>query len=142
MSELTQSPAWQALARHAQQQKNVTLLDLFAADPLRAERMTCEAAGLYLDYSKQRLSRETVDLLRTFAESRKLGRAIERMFAGEKVNVTEKRAALHTALRNASARPFVVDGRNVMDDVHAVLERMARFTEAVRTGAWRGWTGE
>jgi glucose-6-phosphate isomerase len=142
MSELTNSAAWRALARHAQAQKNVALIDLFNADPLRAERMTCEAAGLYLDYSKQRISRETFELLETLADSRKLPAAIERMFAGEKINVTEGRAALHAALRNVSTRPFGADGHDVMADVQRVLGRMARFTDGVRQGDWRGWTGE
>jgi glucose-6-phosphate isomerase len=142
MSELTESAAWQALARHADKQKDVTLLELFNADPTRAERMTCEAAGLYLDYSKQRIARETFELLKKFADARKLPRAIERMFQGEKVNVTEKRAALHVALRNVAGRPIPVDGRNVMADVQGVLERMKRFAEAVRSGEWQGWTGE
>ena len=142
MSELTQSAPWQALVRHAAQQKNASLLDLFAGDPLRAERLSCEAAGLYLDYSKQRLSRETLDLLKKFAEARKLPRAIERMFGGEPVNVTEKRPALHIALRNVSGRAVMTGGRNVMTEVTAVLERASRFVEGVRGGAWLGWSGE
>jgi len=142
MSKLTDSPAWQALARHAAGQKNVTLLDLFGKDPLRAERLSCEAAGLYLDYSKQRVSRETLELLARLAEARGLPRAVERMFAGEKINVTEGRAALHVALRNVSGRAVMSGGRDVMAEVLGVLERMTRFTDDVREGRWLGWTGE
>jgi glucose-6-phosphate isomerase len=142
MSSLTDSAAWKALARHATQQNAVPLLDLFARDPLRAERLSCEAAGLYLDYSKQRVSRETLDLLVRFAEARGLPRAIERMFAGEAVNVTEKRAALHVALRNVSGRPVMSAGRDVMGEVKAVLENISRFSDEVRDGRWRGWSGE
>jgi glucose-6-phosphate isomerase len=142
MSKLTDSPAWQALAKHAEKQKAVTLLDLFGKDPLRAERLSCEAAGLYLDYSKQRVTRETLELLVRLAEARGLPRAIERMFGGEKVNATEKRAALHIALRNVSGRAVMSGGRDVMADVLAVLERMTRFTDEVREGRWLGWSGE
>jgi glucose-6-phosphate isomerase len=142
MSKLTQSPAWQALVRHAATQKKQPLLQLFEADRLRAERFACEAAGLYLDYSKQRVSRETLDLLLRLAESRKLASAVGRMFGGEKINVTEKRAALHVALRAPANRAIAVDGRNVVADVQAMLERMAAFTGAVRAGEWKGWTGE
>jgi glucose-6-phosphate isomerase len=142
MSTLTDSPAWKALARHAAAQKNVALLDLFAKDPLRAERLACEAAGLVLDYSKQRVSRETLELLVRLAEARGVPRAIERMFGGEAINVTEKRAALHVALRNVSGRAVMSGGRDVMADVNAVLERMSRFADDVREGRWHGWTGE
>jgi glucose-6-phosphate isomerase len=142
MSKLTDSPAWQALARHAAQQKAVSLLDLFAKDPLRAERLSCEAAGLYLDYSKQRVSRDTLDLLKRYAEARGLPRAIERMFAGEKINPTENRAALHVALRNVSGRAVMSGGRDVMADVNAVLERMSRFAEDAREGRWLGASGQ
>ena len=142
MSQLTQSAGWKALARHAAQQKSVSLLDLFTKDPLRAERLSCEAAGLYLDYSKQRASRETLDLLVRLAEARGVPRAIERMFGGERINVTEKRAALHVALRNVSGRALMSEGRDVMTEVLAVLERMTRFTDEVREGRWLGWNGE
>jgi glucose-6-phosphate isomerase len=142
MSQLTDSPAWKALVRHAESQKAVSLLDLFARDPLRAERLSCEAAGLYLDYSKQRASRETLDLLVRLAEARGVPRAIQRMFGGEQVNPTEKRAALHIALRNVSNRAVMSGERNVMADVNAVLDRMTRFTDDVREGRWLGWSGE
>jgi len=142
MSKLTESAAWQVLVRHAAQQKSVPLLDLFAKDPLRAERLACEAAGLYLDYSKQRVGRDTLDLLVRLAEARGLPRAIERMFGGERVNVTEKRPALHVALRNVSGRAVMSGGRDVMSDVLAVLARMGRFTDEVRDGRWLGWSGE
>jgi glucose-6-phosphate isomerase len=142
MSKLTESAAWKALARHAAAQKSVALLDLFAHDPLRAERLSCEAAGLFLDYSKQRVSRETLDLLLRLAEARGVPRAIERMFGGEAINPTEKRAALHVALRNVSGRAVMSGGRDVMAEVNAVLERMGRFAEDVREGRWLGWSGE
>ncbi len=142
MSTLIESPAWQALARHAASHKNVTLLDLFGKDPLRAERLSCDAVGIYLDYSKQRVSRETLQLLARLAEARGLPRAIERMFGGEKVNVTEHRAALHVALRNVSGRAVMSGGRDVMGEVVAVLDHMTRFTDDVREGRWLGWTGE
>jgi len=142
MSQLTDSAAWKALARHAAAQQGIALLDLFAKDPLRAERLSCEAAGLYLDYSKQRVSRETLDLLLRLAEVRGLPRAVQRMFGGEAINTTEKRAALHVALRNVSGRAVMSRGRDVMADVNAVLEHMARFSDEVRDGRWRGWSGE
>ena len=142
MSKLTDSPAWKALARHADAQRPVALLDLFAKDPLRSERLSCDAAGLHLDYSKQRVSRETLDLLLRLAEARGLPRAIERLFGGEIVNATERRAALHVALRNVSGRGVMSGGRDVMGDVLGVLERTTRFAEDVREGRWRGWTGE
>ncbi|HUR41337.1 MAG TPA: glucose-6-phosphate isomerase [Verrucomicrobiae bacterium] len=142
MSDLTRSRAWQALERHAAQQKNVSLLKLFEGDKLRAERMTCDAAGLHLDYSRQRLSRETLTLLGDFAEARGVTAAVARLLGGECVNVTEKRPALHAALRNVSGRAVMAGGHNVMADVNAVLERMAHFTDGVRNGEWRGWSGE
>ena len=142
MSELTNSAAWQALQAHAAQIRAKSLLQLFADEPLRADRDCAEAAGLFLDYSKQRISRETLELLAKLAEARKLPRAIARMYAGEPVNVTEKRPALHVALRNVSGRPVMYEGRDVMADIQAVLARMEQFTEEVRSGAWRGWTGE
>jgi glucose-6-phosphate isomerase len=142
MSELTNSAAWQALQRHAGQLRGKTLLKLFDDEPLRAERYCAEAAGLYLDYSKQRVNRETLELLHAFAESRRVTRAIGRMFAGEPVNVTEKRPALHVALRNVAGRPMMAGGHSVAGDVQAVLARMEAFTEGVRSGAWRGWSGE
>ncbi len=142
MSKLTDSPAWKALARHADAQRPVALLDLFAKDPLRSERLSCDAAGLHLDYSKQRVSRETLDLLLRLVEARGLPHAIGRLFSGEAVNVTEKRAALHIALRNVSGRAVMSGGRDVMAEVLATLERTSRFAEDVREGRWRGWTGE
>jgi glucose-6-phosphate isomerase len=142
MSHLTDSPAWKALARHAAAQKGVTLADLFAKDPLRAERLSCEAAGLYLDYSKQRVSRETLELLLRLADARGLPRAIERLFGGEAVNATEKRAALHVALRNLSGRAVMSGGHDVMAGVRAVLDGISRFAEDVREGRWRGWSDE
>src|SRR5690349_11584592 len=132
MSKLTDSPAWKALARHADAQRPVALLDLFAKDPLRSERLSCDAAGLHLDYSKQRVSRETLDLLLRLADARGLPRAIARLFGGEIVNVTERRAALHVALRNVSGRAVMSGGRDVMGDVLGVLERTTRFADDVR----------
>jgi glucose-6-phosphate isomerase len=127
---LTRRPQWQALLRHAGQQQH--LRDLFAADPARGERLHAEAAGLYLDYSKQRISDETVGMLLDLAEACGLEDRIAAMFRGEKINTTEDRAVLH----------IDVDGNNVAADVHEVLERMAVFAERVRSGAWTGHTGE
>ena len=141
-SALTQRPQWQALRRHAGQQRQQHLRDLFAADPARGERLHAEAAGLYLDYSKQRVSDETLRLLRELADACGVNERIEAMFRGDRINTTEDRAVLHVALRAPADARIDVDGRNVVADVHAVLERMAAFAERVRGGAWTGQTGQ
>jgi glucose-6-phosphate isomerase len=138
---LTRLPAWQALVRHAAELREVTLRALFAADPGRGDRLVVEGAGLYLDYSKHRIRDETLRLLLALAEACDVRGRMEAMFRGEKINVTENRAVLHVALRAPRAQVIRVDGRNVVDDVHAVLDRMAEFATRVRSGAWTGHTG-
>jgi glucose-6-phosphate isomerase len=135
-------PAWQALAAHADAVRDVHLRDLFAADPGRGTRYTVEVAGLHLDYAKHRITEQTLDLLVDLAEAVDLRGATERMFTGEKINVTEGRAVLHTALRAPREAVIEVDGRNVVPEVHEVLDRMATFADQVRTGAWKGHTGK
>ena len=139
---LTERPAWKALRDHQAQIAPVHLRTLFAEDPTRGERLVAEGAGLYVDYSKNRVTDETMRLLFDLAEQAQLGEWTRRMFGGEKINTTENRAVLHVALRNRSHRPVLVDGRDVMPDVNRVLAHMREFTEAVRGGAWKGHTGE
>ncbi|MFI5403130.1 MAG: glucose-6-phosphate isomerase, partial [Planctomycetota bacterium] len=131
-----------ALAAHRGRIGGAHLRDLFADDPRRGERFAVEAAGLYLDYSKQRITAETVKLLGALARECGLNERIEAMFLGERINVTEGRAVLHVALRAPKGERIVVDGRDVVPDVHATLDRMARFADAVRRGEWRGHTGK
>jgi glucose-6-phosphate isomerase len=138
---LTQSPAWAALARHRREIEGAHLRDLFAADPLRGERLTAEGAGLYLDYSKHRVTDETLALLVALAEESGLKERTEAMFAGERINVSEDRPVLHVALRMPRTSSLLVDGVDVVSEVHAVLERMAAFSERVRRGEWTGHTG-
>ncbi|HYQ40819.1 MAG TPA: glucose-6-phosphate isomerase [Polyangiaceae bacterium] len=140
-TELTQSPEWQALAAHYQASHATEMRELFAKDPARAERFHVEALGIYLDYSKNRITDETVKALLALAESSGLRAKIDAMFAGEKINTTEGRAVLHTALRAPAGASIVVDGKNVVPEVHAVLSKMSEFAERVRTGAWKGHTG-
>jgi glucose-6-phosphate isomerase len=139
---LTQRPAWLALAQHYQTICGIHLRRLFADDPQRGERLAVEAAGLYLDYSKNRITDETVRLLLQLAEECNLRPRIAEMFSGEKINVTEQRAVLHIALRAPAGERIVVDGIDVVPEVHAVLDRMAAFARAVRSGQWRGYTGK
>jgi glucose-6-phosphate isomerase len=122
--------------------RGLRLRDLFADDPTRGERMTAEAAGVYLDYSKNRINDETLKLLIELAEQSGLRARIDAMFRGEKINITENRAVLHVALRAPKGASIVVDGRNVVPDVHAVLEKMADFANRVRTGQWKGHSGK
>ena len=135
-------PAWQELEAHAQTIRAAHLRRLFAADPARGERFAVEAAGLYLDYSKNRIDDETSRLLLRLAEERSLRARIEAMFRGEKINATEQRAVLHTALREPKGEKIVVDGVDVVPEVHAVLDRMAAFSQQVRSGDWLGHTGK
>ena len=139
---LTQRSTWQALGAHYQQVKNQTLSQLFAGDPRRGERFTLEATGLYLDYSKNRVTDETLRLLVALAEECQLRDRIAAMFRGDKINLTENRAVLHTALRAPRNACILVDGKNVVPDVHAVLDRMATFADRVRAGEWLGHTGK
>ena len=140
--DLTQSPTWQALAAHYSSIRDVHLRNLFAQDPQRGERFTAEAAGLYLDYSKNRVTDETLRLLLQLAEERGVHQRIGAMWNGEKINFTESRAVLHVALRAPRSQRIEVYDSNVVDDVHAVLDRMAAFSERVRSGAWTGYTGK
>ena len=134
--------AWKALAAHQQQIRDKHLRDLFAADPKRGTRLTAEAAGLYLDYSKNRITDETLKLLGRLAEESGLRARIDAMFRGDKINATEGRAVLHVALRAPREAIIIVDGANVVPEVHAVLDRMAAFAVRVRNGDWKGHTGK
>jgi glucose-6-phosphate isomerase len=140
--QLTQLPAWRALSAHFEHVKNVHLRELFAADPRRGERLAAEAVGLYLDYSKHRVTDETLRLLVRLAAARGLRARIDAMYSGEKINTTEDRAVLHSALRAPRDARILVDGHDVVPDVHAVLDRMAAFAERVRSGRWTGHTGK
>ena len=140
-SPITATAAWRALQAHQRQMQPMHLRELFADDPARGERLALEAAGIYLDYSKNRITDETLRLLLALAEESGLRERIDAMFGGERINVTENRAVLHVALRAPRGASIVVDGENVVPEVHAVLDRMAEFAERVRSGAWTGHTG-
>jgi glucose-6-phosphate isomerase len=142
MKSLTKRPAWKALAAHHKKSRALHLRKLFSADPKRGQRMTAEAVGLFLDYSKNRVTAQTLKLLLRLAEESGLRARVDAMLRGEKINITEKRAVLHVALRAPRGASIVVDGRNVVPDVHAVLDKMADFSERVRSGAWKGHTGK
>ena len=139
---LTQRTAWKALQAHHIKVKELHLRQLFADDPGRGERLTAEAAGLFLDYSKNRITDETLKLLIQLCEESGLRDRIEAMFRGDKINITENRAVLHVALRAPKGTSIVVDGVNVVPEVHAVLDKMADFANRVRSGAWLGHTGK
>jgi glucose-6-phosphate isomerase len=139
---LTARPEWQALQRHHAEHGEDHLRDLFAADPDRGEKLTAEAEGIHLDYSKHRVTEETLGLLVDLAEACGLRERIDAMFRGERINVTENRSVLHVALRAPRGSSIVVDGVNVVDQVHEVLDRMAAFSERVRSGDWVGHTGK
>jgi glucose-6-phosphate isomerase len=138
----TKQSAWNALASHYKEVSKLHLRQLFADDPKRGERMAVEAAGLYLDYSKNRITDVTLRLLLQLAEECGLRARIDAMFCGEKINVTEQRAVLHTALRAPKGATILVDGKNVVPEVHAVLDRMADFSNRLRNGVWKGHTGK
>lgn len=142
VTRLTQRPAWKALEAHYQAIKGMHLRQFFADDPKRGERFTAEAAGLYLDYSKNRITDETLHLLVQLAEECGLRERIEAMFRGDAINVTEQRAVLHIALRTPRNEKILVDGNDVVPGVHAVLDRMADFSDRVRSGDWQGHTGK
>ncbi len=142
MPNPTQLPAWHALQQHYQAIQNIHMRDLFAADPQRFQRFSVQFEDLLLDYSKNRITQETMALLMDLARQAGLADAIEAMFQGKKINLTENRAVLHVALRNRSNRPIWVDGQDVMPKVNGVLARMRRFSEAVRSGQWRGFSGK
>src|SRR5438876_8125653 len=138
---LTKRKAWKALQTHYKTVRELHLRNLFADDPKRGERMTAEAVGLFLDYSKNRITGETLKLLIELAEESGLRSRIDAMFRGEKINATEQRAVLHVALRAPPGERIVVDGRNVVPEVHAVLDRMSAFSDRVRGGEWTGHSG-
>jgi glucose-6-phosphate isomerase len=142
IAPLTSRPAWKALEAHHEKVRDLHLRALFAQDPQRGERLTAEAAGLYLDYSKNRITDETLDLLLQLAEESGLRARIDAMFGGQKINVTENRAVLHVALRAPRGTSITVDGDNVVPQVHAVLDKMSDFASRVRSGAWMGHTGK
>src|SRR5437016_5137846 len=142
MLPLTARQSWKALQAHLEKIRELHLRTLFADDPTRGERLTAEAAGIYLDYSKNRVTDEALALLCRLAEESCLRQRIDAMFRGDKINVTENRAVLHVALRAPRGASIVVDGKNVVPDVHAVLDAMADFSNRVRTGAWKGHTGK
>src|SRR5258705_8266799 len=139
---LTARQSWKALQAHHEKIRSLHLRTLFADDPARGERLTAEAAGIYLDYSKNRVTDETLTLLRRLAEESGLRERIDAMFRGDKINLTEDRAVLHVALRAPRDASIVVDGKNVVPEVHAVLDAMADFSNRVRSGAWKGHTGQ
>jgi glucose-6-phosphate isomerase len=142
IAPLTERKAWKALGAHHQNIRELHLRKIFTDDPNRGKRMTAEAVGLYLDYSKNRITDETLKLLLELAEESGLRERIDAMFRGEKINITENRAVLHVALRAPRGASIVVDGENVVPGVHAVLDKMADFSNRVRTGAWKGHTGK
>ncbi len=142
MSALTESPAWKALLEHHQEIKPVHMRDLFDQDPERFEKFSARSSGMLLDYSKNRITEKTMELLFDLSRSCGVEQARDRMFAGDHINKTEDRAVFHVALRNRSERPMKVDGKDVMPDVNAVLEKMRHFCEDVRKGHWRGSSGK
>ncbi len=139
---LTETKEWRALAKHAVAVKKLSLHKLFAEDPGRAERFTLQVGDLHLDYSKNRITAETLKLLIALARRRKLAEATDAMFSGEKINRTEDRAVLHVALRNRSNTPILVDGKDVMPAVNAVLAKLRKFSARIRSGDWKGFTGK
>ena len=139
---LTQRPAWKSLAAHHKKISKLHLREFFAADKQRGEKLTAEAIGLFLDYSKNRVTAKTLKLLLQLAKESNLRGRMDAMFAGEKINITENRAVLHTALRAPKNAKIFVDGKNVVPDVHAVLDKMTAFAKRVRSGAWKGHTGK
>ena len=142
VKQLPQLNAWKELKTHVRQIRDLHLRSLFAEDPQRGERLTVEAAGIFLDYSKNRITGDTLKLLLSLAEESGLRQRIDAMFRGEKINVTEKRAVLHVALRAPKGQSIKVDGKDVVPEVHEVLDRMAAFSRRVRSGEWTGFTGK
>jgi glucose-6-phosphate isomerase len=142
LAPLSERPAWKALATHHDRIQGKELKQLFADDPARGERFTVETGGIFLDYSKNRITDETLKLLIQLAEESGLRARIDAMFRGDKINITENRAVLHVALRAPKSESILVDGEDVVPGVHAVLDKMAAFSERVRSGAWKGHTGK
>jgi glucose-6-phosphate isomerase len=141
-SQLRDREAWIALETHSEVMKSVHLRQLFARDPSRGERLAVEGAGVYFDYSKNRINDETISLLLQLANECGLRGRIDAMFRGDKINVSEKRAVLHVALRAPRGAEIRVDGVNAVAEVHQVLDRMAAFADRVRGGEWKGHTGK
>ncbi len=137
----TRTRSWRELRAHYQSVKEAHMRELFASDPIRHERFSCRFQDIFLDYSKNRITSQTMTLLVGLAEEVGLKQAIESMFSGDRINETEDRAVLHVALRNRSGQAILVDGRDVMPEVNGVLEKMRGFSERVRSGEWKGWTG-
>jgi glucose-6-phosphate isomerase len=142
MLALVKSPVWKALEAHYKKVEPMHMRDLFEQDPKRFEKFSLTFKDILLDYSKNRVTEETLSLLLALTEEADVKAWTEKMFTGEKINLTENRAVLHVALRNRSNRPIYVDGKDVMPGVNAVLEQMARFCHAVREGEWKGYTGK
>jgi len=141
-NQLTESPAWTSLGKHFQEIKNLSLRSMFSQDPSRAERFTVKDLGIYFDFSKHRITAETLKLLVQLAGERGLKQKILAMFSGDKINITENRSALHTALRAPKGAIIMVDGHNVVPYVHEVLEKIADFANRIRRGEWKGFTGK
>src|ERR1700760_1553455 len=139
---LRERPAWQALQQHYREIPSRPLGELFAEDDTRGERLTAEGAGLFLDYSKNRVTDETIRLLVELAEQSGLRERTEAMFTGERINVSENRSVLHVALRMPKGSSLIVDGEDVVAQVHEVLDRMATLADRIRTGQWTGHTGK
>jgi glucose-6-phosphate isomerase len=142
MSTLTQSPAWKELASHFKEIEQTHMRDLFARDPARFQHFSLRLNDILLDFSKNRVTEQTMKLLFNLARQANVEEMRDRMFRGEKINITENRAVLHVALRNRSNRPILVDGKDVMPEVNAVLAHMRKFSELVRSGEWKGFTGK
>ena len=142
MAQLAETPAWQALARHQHEIHDLHMRDMFASDPQRFYRFSLRLGDILFDYSKNRITAKTMRLLVDLARQANLSEWIEAMFTGQKINVTENRAVLHVALRNRSNEPILVDGEDVMPEINRVLSKMREFSEAVRSGAWKGYTGK
>src|SRR5580698_7597480 len=140
--QATQSQAWKALQAHYEKVRTLQLRQLFAEDSSRGEQLTVEAVGLYLDYSKNRVTAETLELLFELAKEAGLKDRLNAMFRGDKINITENRAVLHVALRAPKGQSIMVDGKDVVPEVHAVLDAMSAFSDRVRTGDWKGHTGK
>src|SRR5438552_8206673 len=141
MSTLTGSQAWQALVAHKREMETVHMRELFARDPQRFAKLSREACGVFVDFSKHRATDDTFAKLYALARQANVESWRDKMFAGEKINGTEGRAVLHTALRNRANRPILVDGKDVMPEVNAVLAKMRSFSERIRSGEWKGTTG-
>lgn len=142
MSKLTDTPQWQALQANFEEIKNLHLREIFSQDPNRGEELVIEFQDLYLDYSKNRITRKTLNLLVDLAKSCEVEKRRDEMFSGEKINFTENRAVLHIALRNRSGNPILVDGKNIMEDILRVLAQMKNFSEKIRSGEFKGFSGK